>query len=93
MAGTLTDDQVRWSIYENLRDGSPTYTLSGDALARYVELANAPELTVSAIVTPKPNVPHGRLIAAFSVTWLQVVKTVTNDWTKAHEIGARQWEE
>jgi len=93
LAGKLTPEQSRLSIYQNLRDGLPTFALEGEALAKYIALMERPEIAVSAILTPEKDAPEGRLITSFSVTWMQIVQTVTNDWSRIEEISATKWEE
>lgn len=86
-------EDVRRAIMQNLRDGMPTFSLQGDALRRYTELLNQPEIVISALIYPEKKVHDGLLIASTSIAWQGIVEGLGNDWSKALELSSDQWEE
>ena len=50
-------------------------------------------LSLAGIITPGEKVASGVLVASTSFIWVQIVRQLGLDWSVAHHIPARKWEE
>lgn len=96
LAGGGTLDVRNAAVMANLRESSQV-AFDGPAIQRLFDLVDfgktKPQVTLAGLIIPEKKTDEGVLIASISFAWIDIVKKLQGDWSKAHEIPDTVWEE
>jgi len=84
------------AVMANLREASQV-AFDGPAIQRLMDLMDfgkaKPRVTLAGLIIPEKQTDEGVLISSVSFVWLDIIRKLKGDWSKAHEIQNYVWEE
>jgi restriction system protein len=63
------------------------------AIASLASAVDVVTLALSGLLVPERPTTEGLLIKSYAAVWLEVARQLGQDWTLAHQLNDRQWEE
>ena len=89
LAGGGSLEQRNAAAAANLRESSQV-AFDAPAIQRLFDLMDfgkaKPRVTLAGLIIPDKQTDEGVLISSVSFVWIDIVKKLSGDWSKAHEI-------